>query len=106
MKGLITKIVSKVKNVVNTTIQAIKNGASATVKAIVRPVLQYRKGNTEAAIGGVVAGLALLGGALSQTFAGSFTALLGNNAQYLADFLGILGFIALMGGIMEYRKRK
>lgn len=80
--------------------------ALTTANIAIASSLRYRKGNHEGAIAGIVAGLSLLGGAMSQIFAGSFTALLGNDAQYLADFLGILGFIALVGGFMEYRKRK
>jgi len=98
MKSL-AKIIIKIKNAVSTAITKVS-------VAIASPVLKYRKGNHEGAVAGIVAGLALLGGAMSQTFAGSFTALLGNDAQYLADFLAVLGFIALIGGFMEYRERK
>ncbi|AAY79912.1 hypothetical protein [Sulfolobus acidocaldarius] len=84
----------------NKIVSAVRKGA---IK-IATPVLQYRKGNHDGAMGGILAGLAMLGGSIASTFDSSFKSLLGNDASYIGDFLGILGFAALVGGIMEYRR--
>ncbi|ACP50081.1 conserved conjugative plasmid protein (plasmid) [Sulfolobus islandicus Y.N.15.51] len=82
-------------------LQVIKCKAKAVVKM---PVTKYRKGNHEAAVGGFIAGLALLGGAIASTFDSSFSSLLGSDASYITDFLALIGFVSLIGGIVEYRR--
>nr|WP_011225153.1 hypothetical protein [Sulfolobus islandicus]CAG38188.1 hypothetical protein [Sulfolobus islandicus] len=68
--------------------------------------LRYRRGNNEAALAGIIAGLVLLGGAFANQFTSAFSSLLGNASQYLTAFLSVLGFIALVGGFLEYKKLK
>jgi len=82
----------------------IKGKAKAVASSVKMPVTKYRKGNHEAAIGGFIAGLALLGGAIASTFDSSFSSLLGSDASYITDFLALIGFVSLIGGIVEYRR--
>ncbi|MCI4397186.1 MAG: conjugal transfer protein [Thermoprotei archaeon] len=84
--------------------QLIKVKAKAVARSISIPMPKYRKGNHDAATAGIIAGLALLGGSLATTFISSFSELLGDNAKYVTDFLGMIGFVALIGGIVEYKK--
>jgi hypothetical protein len=85
-------------------LQVIKGKAKAVASSVKMPVTKYRKGNHEAAIGGFIAGLALLGGAIASTFDSSFSSLLGSDASYITDFLALIGFVSLVGGIVEYRR--
>ena len=85
-------------------LQVIKGKAKAVASSVKMPVTKYRKGNHEAAIGGFIAGLALLGGAIASTFDSSFSSLLGSDASYITDFLALIGFVSLIGGIVEYRR--
>ncbi|BDB97460.1 conjugal transfer protein [Saccharolobus caldissimus] len=78
--------------------------AKKVVNSIKVPMPKYRKGNNEGAIAGIIAGLVLLGGAFANQFTSAFASLLGNASQYLTAFLSILGFIALVGGFLEYRR--
>ena len=78
--------------------------ASTVANAVKLPALRYKKGNHEAAMGGIIAGLAFLGGSIASTFDSSFSSLLGNDASYISAFLGLIGFVSLIGGIVEYRK--
>jgi hypothetical protein len=74
------------------------------VASLVMPTMKYKKGNHEAAMGGILAGLAFLGGSIASTFDKSFSSLLGSDAGYITDFLALIGFVALVGGIVEYRR--
>jgi len=85
-------------------LQVIKDKAKAVASSVKIPVTKYRKGNHEAATGGFIAGLALLGGAIATTFDKSFSSLLGSDAGYITDFLALIGFVSLVGGIVEYRR--
>ena len=91
------KVLQKIK-------QGIKVVGEKVINVVKMPILKYRKGNHEGAIGGFIAGLALLGGAIASTFDKSFSSLLGSDASYITDFLAMIGFIALVGGIVEYKK--
>ncbi|MDT7902397.1 MAG: conjugal transfer protein [Acidianus sp.] len=85
-------------------LQVIKDKAKAVASSVKMPVTKYKKGNHEAAMGGILAGLAFLGGSIASTFDSSFSSLLGSDASYITDFLALIGFIALVGGIVEYRR--
>jgi len=85
-------------------LQVIKCKAKAVASSVKVPVTKYRKGNHEGAVGGFIAGLALLGGAIASTFDSSFASLLGSDAGYITDFLALIGFVSLVGGIVEYKK--
>jgi len=85
-------------------LQVIKSKVKAVARSVKMPVTKYRKGNHEGAVGGFIAGLALLGGAIASTFDSSFSSLLGNDASYITDFLALIGFVSLIGGIVEYKK--
>jgi hypothetical protein len=89
-------------------LQKIKQGVKVVGEKVINvakmPIMKYRRGNHDAAMAGVIAGLALLGGAIASTFDSSFSSLLGSDASYITDFLAMIGFIALVGGIVEYKK--
>jgi hypothetical protein len=91
-------------------LQVIKHGVKVVGEKVINvvkmPVQKYKKGNHEGAVGGFIAGLALLGGAIASTFDRSFSSLLGNDASYITDFLALIGFVSLVGGIVEYRRFK
>jgi len=87
-------------------LQVIKDKAKAVASSMMMPLLKYRKGNHEAATGGFIAGLVLLGGALASTFDTSFSSLLGNDSSYIGTFLALIGFVSLIGGVVEYRRFK
>ncbi|MEJ2780593.1 conjugal transfer protein [Stygiolobus sp. CP850M] len=91
------KVLQKIK-------QGVKVVGEKVINVVKMPILKYRKGNHEAAVGGFIAGLALLGGAIASTFDSSFSSLLGNDASYITDFLALIGFVSLVGGIVEYRR--
>ncbi|WP_048052735.1 hypothetical protein [Saccharolobus islandicus] len=94
--------------VLQKTVQVIKTGVKVVGEKVINiislPVQKYRKGNHEAAMAGILAGLAFLGGSIASTFDSNFSSLLGNDASYITDFLALIGFVALVGGIVEYRK--
>ena len=85
-------------------LQILKDKAKAVASSMVMPVLKYRKGNHEGSVAGFIAGLALLGGALASTFDSQFSSLLGNDASYITDFLALIGFVSLIGGVVEYKR--
>jgi len=85
-------------------LQVIKDKAKAVASSMMLPILKYRKGNHETAVGGFIAGLGLLGGAIASTFDSSFSSLLGNDSSYISTFLALIGFVSLIGGIVEYRR--
>ncbi|BBG27298.1 conjugal transfer protein [Sulfuracidifex tepidarius] len=87
-------------------VQVIKDKAKAVAGSAKIPVTKYRKGNHEAAMGGFIAGLAMLGGSLASTFDSSFSSLLGSDASYITDFMALIGFVSLIGGVVEYKSRK
>jgi len=87
-------------------LQKIKGKAKAVASSVKMPVTKYKKGNHEAATGGFIAGLVLLGGAIASTFDSSFSSLLGNDSSYISDFLALIGFVSLIGGVVEYRRFK
>jgi hypothetical protein len=82
----------------------VKDKAKAVASSVKIPTMRYRKGNHDAATAGIIAGLALLGGSLATAFTSAFSQLLGNDAGYLTDFLAMIGFVSLIGGIVEYKK--
>ena len=86
--------------------QGVKVVGEKVINVVKMPVTKYRKGNHEAATGGFIAGLVLLGGALASTFDASFSSLLGNDSSYIGTFLALIGFVSLIGGIVEYRRFK
>jgi tagatose-1,6-bisphosphate aldolase len=55
------KVLQKIK-------QGVKVVGEKVINVVKMPVTKYRKGNHEAAVGGFIAGLALLGGAIASTF--------------------------------------
>jgi hypothetical protein len=85
-------------------LQVIKDKAKAVASSVRMPVQKYKKGNHEGAMAGILAGLAFLGGAIASTFDKSFSSLLGSDASYITDFLALIGFVSLVGGIVEYKK--
>ena len=85
-------------------LQVIKGKAKAVARSVKMPVQKYKKGNHEGAVAGFIAGLALLGGALASTFDSQFSSLLGNDASYITDFLALIGFVSLIGGVVEYKR--
>jgi len=87
-------------------LQVIKCKAKAVASSVKMPVQKYKKGNHEGAMGGILAGLAFLGGSLASTFDKSFSSLLGSDSSYITDFMALIGFVALVGGIVEYRRFK
>ncbi|BBG25024.1 hypothetical protein [Sulfuracidifex tepidarius] len=91
-------------------LQVIKSKAKALAKTVINsikmPIMKYKKGNHEAAMGGVIGGLAFLGGSLASTFDSGFANLLGNDASYISAFLALIGFVSLIGGVVEYRKSR
>nr|WP_012548809.1 hypothetical protein [Acidianus hospitalis]ACI15701.1 conserved conjugative plasmid protein [Acidianus hospitalis W1] len=91
------KVLQKIK-------QGVKVVGEKVINVVKMPMMKYKKGNHEGAMGGFIAGLALLGGAIASTFDKSFASLLGCDKSYLTDFLALIGFIALVGGIVEYRR--
>jgi hypothetical protein len=91
------KVLQKIK-------QGVKVVGEKVINVVKIPMMKYKKGNHEGAIAGFIAGLALLGGALASTFDSSFSSLLGNDASYITDFLALIGFVSLIGGIVEYKK--
>jgi hypothetical protein len=82
----------------------VKGKAKAVASSMTMPISKYRKGNHDAATAGIIAGLALLGGSLATAFTSAFSQLLGNDASYLTAFLAMIGFVSLIGGIVEYKK--
>jgi hypothetical protein len=85
-------------------LQVIKDKAKEVASLLKMPIQKYKKGNHEAAMGGIIAGLAFLGGSLASTFDSSFSGLLGSDAGYVTDFLALIGFVSLIGGVVEYKK--
>jgi hypothetical protein len=85
-------------------LQVIKDKAKVVARSVKMPVQKFKKGNHEAATGGILAGLAFLGGSIASTFDQSFSSLLGSDASYITAFLALIGFVALVGGIIEYRR--
>jgi hypothetical protein len=85
-------------------LQVIRSKVKAVARSVKMPVQKYKKGNHEAAMGGILAGLAFLGGSLASTFEKSFSSLLGSDAGYITDFLALIGFVSLIGGVVEYKK--
>jgi uncharacterized membrane protein len=91
------KVLQKIK-------QGVKVVGEKVINVVKMPVMKYRRGNHDAAMAGVIAGLALLGGAIASTFDATFAQLLGNYSTYITDFLAMIGFVSLIGGIVEYRR--
>jgi hypothetical protein len=83
-------------------LQVIKSKVKAVARSV--PMMKYKKGNHEGAMAGILAGLAFLGGSIASIFDKSFSGLLGSDASYITDFLALIGFVALVGGIVEYKK--
>nr|WP_228409378.1 conjugal transfer protein [Saccharolobus solfataricus] len=103
----LAKAMRDAKVVADNIKQAMRDKAKASMhaaNAINLPLPKYKKGNHEAALGGVIAGLAMLGGSLASTFDTSFASLLGHDSSYISDFLGLIGFVSLIGGVVEYKK--
>jgi hypothetical protein len=84
--------------------QGVKVVGEKVINVVKMPVQKYKKGNHEGAMGGILAGLAFLGGSLASTFDKSFSNLLGSDSSYITDFMALIGFVALVGGIVEYKR--
>ncbi|MFP3203444.1 MAG: conjugal transfer protein [Sulfolobus sp.] len=93
------KVLQKIK-------QGVKVVGEKVINVVKIPMVKYKKGNHEGAMGGILAGLAFLGGSIASDFDSGFKSLLGNDSSYITDFLALIGFVALVGGIVEYRRFK